>query len=74
MLNIKFAVKSQNIFLKSCDTPDGIMTISHYYRQKMVTPDLDALVIPGDGWAVVQARAQAAASVFGFLLLHRAGV
>ena len=31
----------------------------------MVTPDLDTLVIP-----VVGARAQAAASVFGFLLLH----
>ena len=49
------------------------MTISHYYRQKMLTPDLDtALVIPSEGRAVVQARAQAAASVFGFLLLHPA--
>ena len=50
------------------------MTISHYYRQKMVTPDLDTLVIPGDGGAAVQAWAQAAASVFGFLLLYRARV
>ena len=49
------------------------MTICHYYRQKMLTPDLDtALVIPGEGRTVVQARAQPTASVFGFLLLHRA--